>query len=776
MNEPVQRRVEELRNQIDEHNVRYYVYDSPTISDAVYDALMRELETLEAAHPELITPDSPTQRVGAVPQSELATVRHRVPMLSLANAMDEEELRAFDERVRRGLGSDAAIEYVAEPKLDGLAVELVYEEGRFVQGSTRGDGVTGEDITLNLRTIRAIPLTLRPLADIPRLLEVRGEVFMHRDEFEALNRRRAEAGEPLFANPRNSAAGSLRQLDPRITASRPLRIYCYAPGEIEGFTLADQQGFLETLPKWGLPVNPESHLCRGIDQVTEVYHDLEARRDSLPYDIDGLVVKVNDFALQRSLGERSRSPRWAIAGKFKARQVTTIVEDIEASVGRTGAVTPVAHLRPVNVGGVTVSRATLHNQDEIDRKDVRIGDTVLIQRAGEVIPEVVKVITEKRPPGARPYRLPATCPVCGHEVYRPPDEAVARCVNLACPAQVQGRFLHFVSKTAMDIDGLGEKIVERLIARGKVRSVVDIYRLTYEDLAALEIERTVHLKDKGPTKKMVALGDKVATKLLAAIEASKETTFARLIYALGIRNVGEHLARVLERVFEQKVLDEISEALSTISPDLNDIQIVDYFKSGSLKMALSSLSEVIKKAQPDIVDAYKTLTESGSLLASTIESIQQLMDDDSRHLHDALEELSVVVNRFLKTTREELEAIHEVGPIVADGIVRFVQDESNVAAVRAIMTAGVRVSSPEGAEEASDLLAGQTFVFTGTLEHITRQEAKALVERLGGRAASAVSKKTSYVVAGPGGGSKLDKARSLGVKVLSEEEFLNLVE
>ncbi len=668
MTEPAHRRIEELRRQIDEHNVRYYVYDSPTISDAEYDTLMRELEALEAKHPELITPDSPTQRVGAVPQSELAAIRHRVPMLSLVNAMGEEELRAFDERVRRALGADTAIEYVAEAKLDGLAVELVYEEGRFVQGSTRGDGVTGEDITLNLRTIRAIPLTLRPLADIPRLLEVRGEVFMHRDEFEALNLQRHAKGEPLFANPRNSAAGSLRQLDPRVTVSRPLRIYCYAPGEIAGFAFADQQEFLETMPKWGLPVNPESRLCRGIDGVIEAYHDLEARRESLPYDIDGIVIKVNDFGLQQDLGQRSRSPRWAIAGKFKARQVTTVVEDIEASVGRTGAVTPVAHLRPVNVGGVTISRATLHNQDEIDRKDVRIGDTVLIQRAGEVIPEVVKVIVEKRPQGAKPYSLPATCLVCGHEVYRPPDEAVVRCVNLACPAQVQGRFEHFVSKAAMDIDGLGEKLVAQLIAAGKVSLVADIYNLVYDDLVGLE-----------------RMGPKSTENLLAAIEASKETTFARLVYALGIRNVGEHLAQVLERAF------------------------------------------------------------NGS------------------------------VERLLATTGEELEAIHEVGPIVADGIVRFIRDESNVTVIRAILEAGVRVALPEAAEAAPELLAGQTFVFTGSLERLTRQEAEALVERLGGRAASSVSKKTSYVVAGPGGGSKLEKARQLGVEVISEREFLEMV-
>ncbi|UCH64173.1 MAG: NAD-dependent DNA ligase LigA [Fidelibacterota bacterium] len=668
MTDPVSRRIEELRKQIDDHNVRYYIYDSPTVSDAEYDVLMRELESLEAAHGEIIPPESPTQRVGAAPQSELAAVRHRMPMLSLANAMDEEELRAFDERVHRALESDAVIEYVAEPKLDGVAVELVYEDGRFVQGSTRGDGVTGEDITLNLRTIRAIPMALRPLAGIPRLLEVRGEVFMHRDEFEALNRRRAEAGEPLFANPRNSAAGSLRQLDPSVTASRPLRIYCYAPGEIEGLTLADQREFLEILPKWGLPVNLEYHLCRGIAQVTEVYHELEARRESLPYDIDGLVVKLNDFSLQSELGERSRSPRWAIAGKFKARQVTTIIEDIEASVGRTGAVTPIAHLRPVNVSGVTVSRATLHNQDEIDRKDVRIGDTVLVQRAGEVIPEVVKVITEKRPRGVKPYRLPTTCPVCGHEIYRPPDEAVARCVNLVCPAQVQGRFQHFVSKGAMDIDGLGEKLVAQLVAAGKVKSVADIYNLAYDDLVNLE-----------------RMGHKSTENLLAAIEASKETSFARLVYALGIRNVGEHLARVLERAF------------------------------------------------------------NGS------------------------------VEHFLSTSGDDLEAINEVGPIVADGIVRFIRDESNVAVIRAILEAGVHVTPPEATGVAVKVLAGQTFVFTGTLEHITRQEAEALVERLGGRASSSVSKKTSYVVAGTGAGSKLEKAKVLGVAVLGEEGFLELV-
>ena len=682
MTEEIQQRIEQLRREINEHNVRYYVYDNPIISDAEYDLLLRELEKLEAQRPELITPDSPTQRVGTAPRSELATVAHRLPMLSLANAMDETELRAFDERVQRELGSDQVVEYVCEPKLDGLAVELVYEEGRFVLGSTRGDGITGEDITANLRTIRAIPLSLRSEVPAPKLLEVRGEAFMNREGFEDLNRRRAEAGEPLFANPRNSAAGSLRQLDSRITAARPLRIYCYGLGAVEGVDISQQSQLLEILPKWGLPVNPHSRICRGIDEVVTEYHKLQSHRSELPYDIDGLVVKVNDFVLQAELGERSRSPRWAIAGKFESEQVTTVIEGVEASVGRTGAITPVAYLKPVNVGGVTVSRATLHNQDEIDRKDIRIGDTVLIQRAGDVIPEVIKVIAEKRPSGTQPYRLPAECPVCGHAAYRPEDEVVTRCVNLDCPAQVQGKFQHFISKGALDIDGMGEKIIERLIATGKVKSLVDIFNLKHNDLAALEIERTVHLKEEGPTQKMVALGDKVAGKLIAAIEGSKKTTFARLIYALGIRNVGEHLSRVLESAFQADM------------------------------------------------------------------------------------------ERFLGTTEEELEAIYEVGPIVAEGIVRFVRDESNLAVIRALLAAGLHWERSEVTEQEGSLLAGKTFVFTGTLERMTRQEAEALVERLGGRAASSVSSKTSCVVAGQGAGSKLDKAWSLGVEVISEEEFV----
>ncbi|MCH7574183.1 MAG: NAD-dependent DNA ligase LigA [Candidatus Marinimicrobia bacterium] len=680
-------RIIELRQLIDEHNVLYYVHDSPEISDARYDDLMRELESLEGEHPSLVTQDSPTQRVGSAPQSELSSVDHRLPMLSLANAKDEDELRAFDERVRKALGSDAPLEYVAEPKLDGLAVELVYEQGRLVLGSTRGDGVTGEDITANLRTLRAIPLVLTG-QDVPSLLEVRGEVFMHKDDFAAMNRARLEAGETPFANPRNSAAGSLRQLDTTITASRPLRIFCYGLGSVDGpgkNKLHSQIGLLEALPQWGLPVNANYRRCLGMDEVVAMYRETERARDTFPYDIDGLVVKINSFALQQQLGERSRSPRWAIAGKFKAEQVTTVIEDIEASVGRTGAVTPVAHLRPVEVGGVIVSRATLHNQDEIDRKDIRVGDTVWVQRAGDVIPEVVRVVTSKRPPSAKPYRLPDKCPACGHKVYRPEDEAVARCVNAACPAQVQGRVEHFVSKGAMDIDGLGRRIVEELLATGRLKTAADIYSLTYDDLATLEIERTVRSKEEGEVKKQVPLGDKVATKLLAAIDASRQTTFARLVYGLGIRNVGEHTAKVLSRALDGNM------------------------------------------------------------------------------------------GRLLSATREQLQAIDEVGPIVADAIVRFGADEANIKLIAELLAAGV-VWKREAADAGAQALAGLTFVFTGSLETMTRAEAQSMVERLGARAASSVSKKTAYLVAGPGAGSKRAKAESLGVKVISEAEFRDLVE
>ncbi|MFQ6612609.1 MAG: NAD-dependent DNA ligase LigA [Fidelibacterota bacterium] len=664
---PVNKQIQILRDQLREHNYRYYVLDDPLISDSEYDRLFRQLQKLEIEHPELVTPDSPTQRVGSKPLETFGSVTHRIPMLSLENAMNTEELRAFDLRVKKGINTDAEIDYVGEPKLDGLAVELVYEAGRFVNGSTRGDGFTGEDITSNLRTIPAIPLILRTeTTSAPKLLEVRGEVFMTKESFKKLNRQREQDQNTLFANPRNAAAGSLRQLDPEITAQRSLSIYCYEIGIVRGRSFSTHKELLNALKDWGLPVNPEIKALEDIEAALAYYRQLEQRRHDLPYEIDGTVIKVNSYHQRNQLGIRSRSPRWAIAGKFKARQVTTQVEAITVSVGRTGALTPVAQLKPVKVSGITVTHATLHNQDEIDRKDIRVGDTVLIQRAGDVIPEVVKVIQARRPKGTTPFKLPDRCPVCNHESYRPPGEAVSRCQNLSCPAQIKGRLKHFVSKGALDIDGFGEKLIDQLVETGELKTVDGIFRLSFDTLENLE-----------------RMGAKSAGNLLKAIDKAKQTTFARFINALGIRNVGNHLSQVLEQAFE-----------------------------------------------------------------SDLET-------------------------FMQAEREYLEALDEVGPIVADAIVRFWSDATNRQVVRSCLDQGVTIA--QAADSGFKPLINTTFVFTGTLEQFTRQEAQEIVERLGGRATNSVSRKTSYVVAGPGAGSKLKKAQALGVKILNEEEFSKLV-
>jgi len=526
------RQIQHLRTEINQHNIRYYVNDNPIIADAEYDQLMRKLEQIEKNNPDLITTDSPTQRIGAAPLSEFHTLAHRLPMLSLANAMDKDELIDFDTQVKKGLGAETNVEYVAEPKLDGLAVELVYDKGIFSHGLTRGDGNTGEDITQNLKTIRAIPLSLQNNASIPDILEVRGEVFITHFDFNRLNEQRLKAGEQPFANPRNCAAGSLRQLDSSITAQRPLRIYCYAPGIVEGITFSSQKELLETLPRWGFPVNPQIRFGKGVKFLLEYYQNAEKFRKDLKYDIDGVVFKVNSFSQQDELGVRSRSPRWAIAGKLKTQQVTTKIIDIEPSVGRTGAVTPVAKLESVSVGGVMVSNATLHNQDEINRKDIRIGDMVLIQRAGDVIPEVVKVILEKRAKESSPYILPSTCPICHHKIYRSEKEVVTRCQNMECPAQVKGRIEHFISKNCMDINGFGTKLVDQLVDTNQIQSVANIYQLNLEQLSQLE-----------------RMAEKSAQNIMDSIELSKSTTMARFIHALGIRNVGEHASKVLEKSF-----------------------------------------------------------------------------------------------------------------------------------------------------------------------------------------------------------------------------------
>lgn len=660
-------KIDNLRSELNDHNYRYYVLDDPVISDAEYDRLLRELQSLEDTHPELITDDSPTQRVGALPLEGFGNIEHRIPMQSLANAMDSDELLAFHDRLIRRLGKEQAIEYIAEPKLDGLAVELVYENGQFVNGSTRGDGTTGEDITQNLKTIRAIPLALRvETQSAPALLEVRGEVFISKDDFKKLNKQQEENDKPVFANPRNAAAGSLRQLDSGITATRPLSIFCYQAGVVEGTTFETHSEFLAALQNWGFPVNPEIKILNGIEEAITFHSNLKSHRNSLPYEIDGSVIKVNNYALREELGVRSRSPRWAIAGKFKAQQETTVIEDIVLSVGRTGAVTPVAKLQPVKVGGVVVSNVTLHNQDEIDRKDIRVGDTVLIQRAGDVIPQVVKVIKEKRPSNTSPFKMTNTCPECDHDVYRPEDEVVARCQNLSCPAQVKRRIEHFVSKNAMDIDGVGEKLIDQLVEKNLVKSVDDLYHLTLDQLSELE-----------------RMAEKSAKNTISAINNSKSTTFHRFVHALGIRNVGEHVAKVLEKSF-----------------------------TGNIEI-------------------------------------------------------------FMKTNAEVLEDIDEVGPIVAETIVKFWADETNVNIVNNCFKLGISLESVKN--ETEQIFMGKTFVFTGSLESITRKEGKEIVEARGGRAAGSVSAKTDYIVAGENAGSKLKKAEKLGIPVLTESEFMDLI-
>jgi len=653
-------RLQELREQVRYHNYRYYVLDDPELPDSEFDRLFRELQAIEARHPDWVTADSPTQRVGAEPMDAFPEIRHEVPMLSLGNAFEEQEARDFDRRVRELLGTDDAVDYTVEPKLDGLAVSLIYEGGVLVRGGTRGDGYRGEEITSNLRTIRQVPLRLIG-EGWPDRLEVRGEVYLGKAGFERLNRDREENGEPAFANPRNAAAGSLRQLDPRITAARPLEISIYGLGQVSEAIGERHSEVLARLQEWGLPMVGELRTVRGIEACLAAYRDLLDRRHDLPYEIDGVVYKVDRYDHQRALGHIARSPRWATAHKFPALEELTRIRDIEASVGRTGAVTPVAHLDPVVVAGATVSRASLHNQDEVDRKDVRIGDWVMIRRAGDVIPEVVKVVTERRPADAEPYRLPDTCPQCGSAVIRPEGEAIARCTGgLSCPAQRLHTLLHFASRRAMDIDGLGEKIAQQLIDRDMVHTPVDLYHLRVAELQQLE-----------------RMAEKSATNLVGAIEASKDTSLPRFIYALGIQLVGEATAQ----------------------------QLAGHFGS-----------------------------------------LETLMAADA----------------------EGLQAVPDIGPAVADSLVTFFDQPHNREVIRGLLDAGVHWPQPEGEAASGPDLSGLRLVLTGTLEGRSREEAKEALEGLGARITGSVSAKTDYVVAGADAGSKLEKARELGVAVLDE--------
>ena len=663
--EKVRKEAAELRDAIDQANYQYYVLDEPSIPDSEYDRLFRKLQSLEEQYPDLVSPDSPTQRVGAQPVSGFATAEHATPMLSLDNAFRTDEVADFDRRVCERLSFDGTVTYSAEPKLDGAAISLTYADGVLVRGATRGDGTVGEEVTHNVRTIKSIPLRLRGRG-FPAVLEVRGEVFMPLDGFEELNRRAREAGTKTFVNPRNAAAGSLRQLDPKLTAERPLDFFAYGVAHGDGPSLAStHHEILDLLTEWGLRACPERRVVTGVDGCIEYYEQLGERRGSLPYDIDGVVYKVDEIELQEALGHVSRAPRWALAHKYPAQEQMTTVEAIEWQVGRTGAVTPVARLTPVFVGGVTVSNATLHNIDDLRRKDVRVGDTVIVRRAGDVIPEVVSVVGERRPPKTKAVRLPRKCPVCKSDVLRIEGEAVARCTGgLVCAAQRKEALRHFASRRAMDIEGLGAKIIDQLIEQNLVTTPADIYNLTVEQVAELD-----------------RMGEKSAGNLIAALRNSKETTLPKFLFALGIREVGEATATNLAKHF------------------------------------------------------------------SSLEDIEAASSD-------------------------ELQEAPDVGPVVAAHIKAFFEQSHNQEVIRKLRSAGVHwPDMPKRRPDERGSLDGKTFVLTGTLDSMTRSEAKRRIEALGGKVTGSVSKKTDYLVCGKDPGSKLEKAEALGITVLDEQDL-----
>jgi DNA ligase (NAD+) len=769
-------RILELRTELDQHNHRYYVLDEPSVPDAEYDRLFNELKALEAEHPELVTPDSPTQRVGGAPLSAFSQVRHEVPMLSLGNAFEENDLREFDRRVVEGLdlpagdlfGDVAAVDYSCEPKLDGLAVSLLYRDGQLVQGATRGDGTTGEDISVNVRTVRNIPLKLQG-EGWPAVLEVRGEVYMSKAGFERLNLAQIEAGAKTFANPRNAAAGSLRQLDSKITASRPLEFCCYGLGQVSA-PLADTHiGTLEQLKVWGLPISRELRHAAGVAECLAYYRDIGARRNDLPYEIDGVVFKVNSLASQRELGFRAREPRWAIAYKFPAMEELTEVLDVEFQVGRTGAVTPVARLKPVKVAGVTVSNATLHNMDEVARLGLMIGDTVIIRRAGDVIPQVMQVVTDRRPDEARPVHIPTQCPVCGSQVERTQlikrskgketvsEGAVYRCVGrLACAAQLKQAIIHYVSRRAMDIEGLGEKSVEQLVDEGLIRSPADLYQLTFEQI--VDLEGFAELSSKN---------------LLAAIAASKQPGLARFIYALGIPDVGEETAKVLARSLGS--LQRVMAALPQVLTYLPDIglevahEIHSFFEDEHNRTVIAQLLERGLQLQDegDLAAEFAASTTLAGLIAKL--DIPSVGPTGAEKLVAKLDSLEKIIAADGIDLRQALAAKQ------ADAVRHYFQVPANAALALAIEAQlrdfGMHWTS-EKKIAAGLPLAGQTWVLTGSLERMSRDIAKDKLESLGAKVAGSVSAKTHCVVAGPGAGSKLAKANELGLKVLDEDAFV----
>ncbi|MEM4657802.1 MAG: NAD-dependent DNA ligase LigA [Candidatus Methanosuratincola sp.] len=665
--EEAQKRIEELRKEIAYHDYLYYVENNPVISDAEYDELLAELRRIEERFPELITPDSPTQRVSGGIQEGFRPLEHLTPMMSIDNVMTEEDAREFDRRVKRFLGVEGRIEYVAEPKFDGVSASLVYENGAFVRGATRGDGRVGEDVTMNLRTIKTIPLRLMGDLPKPKLIEIRGEVILPKKAFRELNRKLAETDEPLFANPRNAAAGSLRQLDPRITAERPLEFYGWGVGKVAfdgGFDFKEEWEVIEYLRNWGFKVEKRIMKCEGIEDAISYHHELEAIRDEFPYEMDGIVLKLNSRHYQSELGTTAKYPRWAIAYKFKPRQGTTVINKIEVQVGRMGLLTPVAHLKPVKIAGVTVSRANLHTEDVMREKDIREGDTVLVERAGDVIPDVIKPIVEKRTGKERVFVMPSHCPICGTPVEK--EGAYYYCPNTSCPARLKGAIKHLASRKAFDIRGLGDKIIEQLLKAGLIKDLADVFYLKREDLLPLE-----------------RFAEKSASNLAQEIERAKRISFDRFINALSIRHVGDSMARILSKSFP------------------------------------------------------------------SLEALMQAKEED-------------------------LIRIPMLGPEVARSIVEFFRNEENRRKIKKILDAGVEIEYPRKTP-ISEKLKGKTFVFTGTLAGFTRDEAKAIVEDLGGHVTSSVSANTDFVVAGDNPGSKLDKARALGVKIIDEEEFKRLI-
>ena len=660
----IRKRINELKEEIEKHNHYYYVLDNPIVSDTEWDNLFKELETLESEYPNLIDINSPTQRVGAKPLDRFKTDKHRIPMLSLSNAMNNEELQSFNERIKKLLETKNQIEYMAEPKLDGIGVELIYQDGVFLKGLTRGDGFEGEDITQNIRTIKSVPLRLIG-KNFPGLLEVRGEVFIKKTDFKKLNENQINKGLQIFANPRNAAAGSLRQLDAKITAKRPLSINCYEPGVIEGKQFKTQEEFLFYIKSVGIPVNNLIKKVVGSENIIKYHNNLEDQRNELDYEIDGTVFKLNKYIEREKAGSRSRSPRWAIAGKFKAQQVTSNIVSISVQVGRTGALTPVAKVNPVYVSGVTVTNITLHNQDEIDRKDIRIGDKVLIERSGDVIPKIVKVVSRENKNAVK-YKIKEECPSCEKPTVKIDGDAVTRCVNAYCPAQFKGRIQHFCSKLAMNIDGLGEKIVEQLINNGLIKKLEDIYSINELELARLD-----------------RMGTKSARNIITSINQSKNTTFSRFVYSLGIRNVGEHTAKTLEKHFNSNI------------------------------------------------------------------------------------------ENFMQANENQLIEIDEIGEIVAQSIVSFWENKENVNSIKRCLNRGVKISEPE--KNKSDHLKDTIFVFTGTLNLLNRNDAKKKVELSGGTSKNSLTKNTSFLVTGNKTGSKVDKAKNMGIHILNEDEFIKLV-